>query len=194
MYHYGQGVAQDYRKAAEWYQKAAFNGHVLAQVRLADLCYYERGIKQDCAKAQKLYRKAATQGNADALCVLAEICFGDRKYAWAARYFHESAEKGNAEAQYRLGVMYFRGMRGTPDQRGIPGDRRKAMKWFLEAAGDGDADAQKMLGDIYSGRESSDTGPDYELAAKWYREAAGNGNADAGECLRTLQREGKILL
>ena len=62
------------------------------------------------------------------------------------------------------------------------------------AAGDGDADAQKMLGDIYSGRESSDTGPDYELAAKWYREAAGNGNADAGECLRTLQREGKILL
>ena len=104
------------------------------------------------------------------------------------------AAQGNVQAKYRLGVMYFRGMRGTPDQRGIPGDRRKAMKWFLEAAGDGDADAQKMLGDIYSGRESSDTGPDYELAAKWYREAAGNGNADAGECLRTLQREGKILL
>ena len=83
------------------------------------------------------------------------------------------------QAKYRLGVMYFRGMRGTPDQRGIPGDRRKAMKWFLEAAGDGDADAQKMLGDIYSGRESSDTGPDYELAAKWYREAAGYGNAEA---------------
>ena len=106
----------------------------------------------------------------------------------------KAAAQGNVQAKYRLGVMCLRGMRGTPEQRGIPGDRRKAMKWFLEAAGDGDADAQKMLGDIYSGTESTDQAPDYDLAAKWYREAAQNGNADAGECLKALVRDGKIRL
>ena len=27
LYHYGQGIAQNYQKAKEWYQKAADNGY-----------------------------------------------------------------------------------------------------------------------------------------------------------------------
>lgn len=158
MYHYGQGVAQDYRKAAEWYQKAAFNGHVLAQVRLADLCYYGRGIKQDCAKAQELYRKAATQGNADALCVLAEICFGDRKYAWAARYFHESAEKGNAEAQYRLGFMYDEGLAEKYLNEHEYLKWYGALKWYQKAAEQENANAEYRLGRMYDLGQGVDAG------------------------------------
>ena len=94
------------------------------------------------------------------------------------------------QAKYRLGVMYYRGMRGGTGEAGGSADRKKALKWLSEAASGGDADAQKMLGDICSAGEDGD--PDYEKAAGFYREALANGNQDAGECLKALEREGKI--
>lgn len=102
----------------------------------------------------------------------------------------KAAAQGNVQAKYRLGVMYYRGMRGGSGEEPGHGDLRKAMKWFREAAADGDADAEKMLGDICSSGEDGD--PDYEKAAGWYRKALANGSADAGECLKALVRDGKI--
>lgn len=54
MYENGTGVEQDFAAAAEWYRKAAGNGHVPAECRLAELCCSGTGVPQDYSRAAEL--------------------------------------------------------------------------------------------------------------------------------------------
>ena len=82
----------------------------------------------------------------------------------------ETAEQGDAEAQYKLGVCYEKGSHTEQDYE-------EAVMWYRKAAEQGNVDAQLHLGRCYySGRGA---GKNYELAAKWFRAAAEQGNADA---------------
>ena len=66
-YYNGKEVRQDYKKAVEWYGKAAEQGHEGAQCCLA-ICYLGRkGVKQDYRKAVEWCKKAAEQGNEHAI-------------------------------------------------------------------------------------------------------------------------------
>lgn len=53
-----------------------------------------------------------------------------------------AAKQGNAEAQYRLGVMYSRGV-------GVRKDTAEAMKWYRRAASRGHAKARENLEYVY---------------------------------------------
>jgi len=66
MYEKGLGVPQDYRKALEWYTKAAKQGNMNGQMNLGLMYEHGRAVKQDYAAAYDWYQKAAQQGNADA--------------------------------------------------------------------------------------------------------------------------------
>ncbi len=75
----------------------------------------------------------------------------------------EAAEQGDADAQYKLGLMY------AVLGEGVPQDRQEAAKWFRKAAEQGDAGAQLLLGAMY--REGHGVPQDYREAVKWYRKA-----------------------
>jgi tetratricopeptide (TPR) repeat protein len=62
LYAEGRGIPQDYRKAAELYQKAGDQGNALAQVNLGWLYHEGKGVPQDYRKAVELFQKAADQG------------------------------------------------------------------------------------------------------------------------------------
>jgi TPR repeat protein len=69
----GSGVANDSRQSAEfykvaaaWYRKAAEQGSVAGQLRLAALYRDGRGVPRDMEQAAEWYRKAAEQGDASA--------------------------------------------------------------------------------------------------------------------------------
>ena len=80
----------------------------------------------------------------------------------------QSAESGDAEAQYRLGVeLFWRGGK----------DKRKGLEWIEKSAGAGFADAQYALGCIQS--QDYETGGNLELAAEWWVKAAGQSHPDA---------------
>jgi membrane-associated protease RseP (regulator of RpoE activity) len=57
----GNGVAQDYGKAVEWFQKAADQGFAPAQFFLGRMYAYGRGVAKDERKAAELLQKAAAQ-------------------------------------------------------------------------------------------------------------------------------------
>jgi TPR repeat protein len=86
------------------------------------------------------------------------------------------ADKGDPDAQYELGKIYFKG-------NGFKDPNTEAYKWFgmaaegyRKAAEKGNADAQYHLGDmIYHGFSEGGV----ELAARWYYRAGKQGNADA---------------
>lgn len=60
----GDGVEQDFVKAAGWYRIAADQGNARAQHNLALMYESGEGVSHDLAEAAKWYRMAADQGNA----------------------------------------------------------------------------------------------------------------------------------
>ena len=74
-FYYENGVKTqvDLEKAAQWYKKAADQGHEEAQLHLGLLYAQGKGVEQDYQKAVSWLRRAANQGNANAqynICLL----------------------------------------------------------------------------------------------------------------------------
>jgi len=61
-----EAVGQDYNKDAEWFTKAAAQGHAEAQYHLGECYEYGKGVKESTEEAVKWFRKAAEQGHAGA--------------------------------------------------------------------------------------------------------------------------------
>ena len=62
MYYNGQGVRQDYKKAAEWFEKAATQGDANAQFNLGAVYGNGEGVRQDYKKAKEWFGKACDGG------------------------------------------------------------------------------------------------------------------------------------
>ena len=103
-------------------------------------------------------------------------------YALAEQLIRPLAEQGNAEAQFRLGIMHQLG-------KGVPQDYREAVKWYRKAADQGDAQGQFSLGVMY--RSGVGIPQDYQEALKWFRKAADQGEAQAQHNLGVMYENGK---
>ncbi|WP_413700292.1 tetratricopeptide repeat protein [Psychromonas sp. KJ10-10] len=62
MYSNGLGVLQDYKKATNWYRKAAEQGDADAQFSLGVMYNNGRGVLQDYKQAVNWYRKVTEPG------------------------------------------------------------------------------------------------------------------------------------
>ena len=123
------------------------------------------------------------------LTALLAVCFslplvGDEK----KKLFESTkanAVRGDASAQFKLGVMYTKG-------RGVLEDDKEAVKWFRKAAEQGLANAQFNLGLMHgNGRGVLE---DDKEAAKWYRKAAEQGSVNAQNNLGFLYYKGEGVL
>ncbi len=95
------------------------------------------------------------------------------------------SKQGDAEAQYRLGVMYDYG-------DGVPQDHKVAAEWYTLAAEQDHAQAQYNLGTLYYG--GNGVLKDDVTAVKWFTLAAEQGLADAQYNLGTLYYGGNGVL
>jgi TPR repeat protein len=91
------------------------------------------------------------------------------------------AQQDNADAEYRLSHLFFRG-------EGVGASKQQALIWLERAAQHGNADAQYELGNAY--REGSGVVQDYAAAAKWLQVAAERGHGDAQYALAQMYRGG----
>ena len=144
--------------------------------------------------------------------------FKNKDYQRAYREWKASAEAGQAEAQFDLGVLYAQGL-------GVLRDLNEAASWYRKAADQGNAEAQFALGQMYARgwgvpRDLADAirwfemadsvdsdGPptdwlsvegygiqrDPEQAAYWYRQAADNGHPEAQYNLGRMYSSGQGL-
>ncbi len=92
-----------------------------------------------------------------------------------------AADQGNADAQYNLGVLYYKGY-------GVEQNYEEAMKWYLKAANQGYASAQYAIGRLYE--KSQGVEQNYEEAMKWYLKAANQGHAAAQCAIALLYEKG----
>jgi len=103
-------------------------------------------------------------------------------YATAIKEYRPLAERGNAEAQYRIGRLYEFG-------KGYPKDQAQGIAWIRKAAAQNHADAQQELGYIYATGDG--VKQDNVEAAAWFRKAATTGDAQAQYNLGLLYAKGQ---
>jgi TPR repeat protein len=84
----------------------------------------------------------------------------------AARWYRQSASRGNAAGQIHLGVCLCAG-------RGIRRDDTEALRWFKRALRQGDPCAPNNIASVYRDRGNN------RLAMFWYQRAVACGDADA---------------
>lgn len=73
MYYTGQGVPQDYEKAADWFRKSASGGSPEGQYCLGKLYYHGQGVPQDFGEAGKWLTDAGLAGKGGAQYLLAVL-------------------------------------------------------------------------------------------------------------------------
>lgn len=95
-----------------------------------------------------------------------------RDYDAALKHLSQAAEDENAEAQFRLGGMYFNG-------HGVDQDRDEAARWFRKAAVHGNREAQYILGVIYW--DGRGVAKDHVSSYMWFNIASSNGDKGAAE-------------
>ena len=99
--------------------------------------------------------------------------------------FRLAAEQGDAEAQYKLGVIYSEG-------KGVPQDAGEAVRWYWLAADQGHAGGQNVIGEMYAYGEG--VAQDDAEALRWFRLAADQLLARAQYNLGVLYENGRSVV
>jgi TPR repeat protein len=205
LYYQGRGVPQDYDEAVRWMRKAAEQGHVFAQATLGSI--YAEGvqgmIQKDYPQALMWLVFAAAQGDVEAMELrdamasrmtptqIAEAQKLAREfkppdvYTKTLQELKARGDQGDADAQFKVGLMYYLG-------QGVLRDYLEALAWFKKAARQDNPYAQYNVGYMYEKGEG--TPQDYVEAAKYYRQAAQRGNRLAQYTLGYLYEKGQGVL
>lgn len=89
------------------------------------------------------------------------------------------ANQGIAEAQARLGAMYFEG-------KGVRQDYAKAAVWHEKAANQGNVDAQFIIGGMYY--EGKGVSKNVAIAKEWFGKSCDNGLQAGCDSYRKLNQ------
>lgn len=194
----GNGVAKDPVKAAQLFMDAAMRNHPKSQYQLGIMYVDGIGLSRDTDKAKQWLEKAASTGLVDARTVLDSLSPVEKqkiktlpitvaikqpesdKDSDSQLFFSktspnssliEKAEKGDTNAQYRIGMNYLKGQEGFQRDIGL------ALVWLEKAANNGETESQYQLGSLFQkgqGVEKSNS-----TAIMWYRKAANQGHREA---------------
>lgn len=144
-YAYGEGVAEDPVRAAQYFRLAAEQGVPEAQSNLAYALYNGDGVENDDAEAMHWAGLAADQGNAIAMRLVAFGHYRGRgfpeSHAEAARIWAEAANLGDDYSAYNMGII-------VRDGDGVLQDDALAILWFERAAELGHPDAEARLAEM----------------------------------------------
>jgi TPR repeat protein len=195
MYLLGQGTPRDTAQAIVWLKKAIEGSNLVAPMQVFDPAdpeimtgrteaamtlgkIYAIGwdVPADPKAARHWFHKADDLGYIPAAHVLGrldETHYGNEgTLASALAHLLKAGQAGYAPAQYELGVIYYTG------GDGVPQDKDRAGAWLVEAAKNGNADALYACGRMYDLGEGG-AKIDPKRALVYYKEAAAKGQPDA---------------
>lgn len=200
MYFSGKGIDRDFQKAAEWYEKAAWQGMAHAAYRLGLIYSNGLGTEKNEKKGQEwfarqveLLKRAVREGDGFAAFRLGLLERDKQKAdewnAKAVELLSRAAVRGDTRAAMELALRY-----GIGD--GVGEDRQKAREWLEKAAAFGNGLAALELGDMYfsgSGVEENE-----RKAEEWYKkarvlleDAARHGDSEAQGWLDYMNETGR---
>lgn len=170
----GNGIVQDEKLAAYWYEKAANSGDPVAQKQIGYLYEVGIGVPRNPERAVRWFERSVAGGLVNAkvdLGVAYMWGLGVRKdLELSAQLFREAANKGDGLGACYLGDMYYSG-------NGAPKDMAIARHWYEVGAKLNDPMSEYRLGVIHS--EDRKNLPELKKAAQFFRDSAGSGYVPA---------------
>ncbi|MEH6526735.1 MAG: hypothetical protein V7723_11740 [Sneathiella sp.] len=139
IYRRGLGVDQDFKKAMNWYKRAATLGIDRAQANVGDMYLKGEGVPQDYEQAAQWFARAAQQGHVLSqynLGLLLENGLGvEKNDELALGWYEEAAQAGYAPAiekaaALKSGVVVAKA--GTPAEQSEPAREAKASTTAVE--------------------------------------------------------------
>ena len=135
----GYGVEEkDKKEAIYWYKKAAKNGHIRGQLKLAQLIRFDNPDE-----AVFWLEKAADSGNATAMNNIGYMwakghlsTFGNNSEAF--KWYMKAAELGDKSGQYNVCLSLYYG-------KGVAKNKQTAQKWCQRAVDQGYKKAESLL-------------------------------------------------
>ncbi|MCW2275735.1 hypothetical protein GJ654_12970 [Rhodoblastus acidophilus] len=180
------GGAPDHAAGADWYEKAADQGHRTAQLAMATI--YRDGVGRDADPERFAHYMglAAESGDAFAqfeFAVMLQRGQGvEADLSRAETFLRKSAKRDYRPAIIALADYYSQGGAVEPDWR-------EAARWRLRAAELGDLNAMFL----YARHAANGLGvpPNLEEAARWFLKAAEQGHETAAYNLAVCYQHGK---
>ncbi len=141
----GHGVLKSETEAANWFLKAARQGHKKAQYELGLLYKNGKGVKKNNQTAFEHFLGAAQQEHPGAMFELGNFYFygpnKSRNIKRALSWYRKSANKKYGDAQYQLGKILKEGI-------GVKANRKEGQKWLDIARANGAAGAGYPITEI----------------------------------------------
>lgn len=181
----GDGVVQNFARAALWYQRAAEAGSPEAANRLGRLYHAGLGVTRNIPRAIALLEEAAKSGKPDHLHDLALALEGaeadEEALKRAAGLYRRAAEAGHTDSAVSLGVLLQNGT-------GVAQDFTAAAEFYRGAAAAGHPRALNNLGLLYVRGDGVEQ--DYSRAAELFQAALEKGLPEASTNLGVLYENG----
>ncbi|MHA7774460.1 tetratricopeptide repeat protein [Roseibium sp. M-1] len=169
----GAYVERDLDLALQYFEEAATQGSVRAQLRTAKAYLDGIGTERNSTKAIAWYQQAADAGSTTALLQLGRIFASggitEINPELAFVYFYRAAEADSTEAKAEVGRSLLAGF-------GIDQNVNLGVKWLEDAGEDGSARAMYDLFFHFIYQDSPDA---RQVAINWLHRAAEHGSAEA---------------
>ena len=190
MYYHGRGVEKSYVTALEWFEKSAEQGNVFARTLLGfdleALGSYADSLLDVDQRLSLLYQGDQLDIPKSQFRIGEILGYVKENPPEAFKYFWKSANKGHAEAQFKLGYIYHF---GNDEKFGVQEDENKSFQWFLKSAENEYERAHFYLGMCYY--YGNGVKKDLALAFKWYHKAAQGGSSTSQETLAEMYEKGE---
>ncbi|STX29458.1 enhanced entry protein EnhC [Legionella beliardensis] len=154
--------AQNKKMGVIWLSKAAAQGNLNAQIKLAELYVNGGAVTKDLKKAKELVQQPATGRDPLAMFVYGQILRKEGDLPNAKEWLIKAADAQNKEAQIALSELYM-------DKKSPFYDEQAGFNWLLKAAQNGSKEAQKTIAKYYKDGKGVAANP--ELAKQWEEEA-----------------------
>lgn len=122
---------ENYRRAAEAFEKAIDAGHLRAHIELGMMYLKGDGVSRDPVKAREMFRTAAKKGQVLAQYQFAELLRqgigGEEDIQGAVKWYKAAADQGHVAAMSKLGQLY------SGEEEGIEPDYPRAYAWYVLA-------------------------------------------------------------
>jgi TPR repeat protein len=179
MLNKGEGIPRDKKAAFELYQKAIALNDAWALTNVGALYLHGNGVTQDYGRALDYYSRAAALGDSAAMSAIGNMHEKGRgvpkSLRTALHWYKRASEEGDGsaagQAERRVGLLYHRGLDGTPEYA-------CAAIWYRKGAEHDDGLCHHNLGSLHEfGRLSSQ--PNLEEALRHYEIAGALGLPEA---------------
>jgi TPR repeat protein len=153
----------DFATAARQLRPLADEGHAMAQYLLGASLLNAKPPLFDLAASEAWLKKAADQGNLAAMRDLGKLNWfakSPSEPAQAAQWLRQGAERGDAESQHLLGLLYL-------DGKGVERRAAQAYQWLLLASERGHVLSSVILRESRDKFSEQERAEGQQLAAAW---------------------------